>query len=1101
MLLPPMRNRYGFDRRATGAGTIGNGWAQSRSGRMYTEIHTASGFSFLEGASDPEDLLAEAARLGYEALALCDRDSVSGAPRFFQAARKAGVRALVGCEISLDQPHVKKGTPNAVLNRRLTVLVANRVGYRNLCRLLTRMNLRSPKGEGRARWEDIEEFASGLVALLHDLRDEDPIRGIFGPRNVYVELQRHLLREQERDNRNRIDFARKHSLPLVATNGVRYATVRRKPLYDALTCLRFHRRLDNVGRLLEANAERHLKSPEEMARLFEDLPEAVAHAAELSGSLDFTLEDLGYVFPQYPLPPHETPTSYLHRLVRRGADERYRKSPYRARALSQVERELTLIAKLKLEGYFLIVWDMVEFARRHGILCQGRGSAANSVVCYSLGITAVDPVEMDLLFERFLSEERGEWPDIDIDLPSGNQRERVLQHVYERYGERGAGMTANVITYRGKSAAREMGKVLGFPEEMIKRFSKCIHGFEYVDAHDELVHQVETAGLDCEDPHVSHWLRLCLDVQGLPRHLGQHPGGMVICQGSLDAIVPLENARMPGRVVVQWDKDDCTDLGIVKVDLLGLGMMAALEETTKIIRLRGGSFDLAKIPPNDPKTYRMIQQADTVGVFQIESRAQMATLPRMRPSCFYDLVVEVAIIRPGPITGNMVHPYINRRLGREPVRYAHPSLEPILKRTLGIPLFQEQLLRMAMTAANFTGGQAEELRRAMGFKRSVERMGELKEHLRRGLAQNGIIADAAKDIVRSITSFALYGFPESHSASFALLAYASSYLKAHYPAEFLMALLNCQPMGFYSPAVLVKDAQRHGVRVLPLDVNESDVCCTVFDVRAETGQGKRSPAPSEPDTGGDNRAAGMRSPACAADGVRLGLMYVRELRAEAAGAIVEERRQHGPFVSIGEFVRRVRLKKNELDVLAELGALNFLGEKIHRREALWQIERVWRPKGPLFARQDDAPPAPGPLPAMNALERLEADYRGAGLTVGTHPMYYLREQIAGLGVLSSRELARAANGRRVRVAGGVITRQRPGTAKGFCFITLEDETGVSNLILTPRVFQDHRLTVLNEPFLLAEGVLQNVDGTAAVKAEVLKPLGSPPLGLESHDFH
>ena len=838
-----------------------------------------------------------------------------------------------------------------------------------------------------------------------------------------------------------------------------------------------------------------------MARLFEDLPEAVAHAAELSGSLGFTLEDLGYVFPQYPLPPHETPTSYLRRIVRRGADERYRKSPYRARALRQVDRELAIIAKLKLEGYFLIVWDMVEFARRNDILCQGRGSAANSAVCYSLGITAVDPVEMDLLFERFLSEERGEWPDIDIDLPSGDQRERVLQHVYARYGERGAGMTANVITYRGKSAAREIGKVLGFPEKMIKRFSKSIHGFEYVDAHDELVQQVETAGFDCEDPHVSHWLRLCLDVQGLPRHLGQHPGGMVICQGSLDAIVPLENARMPGRVVVQWDKEDCADLGIVKVDLLGLGMMAALEETTKIIRLRGGSFDLAKIPRNDPKTYRMIQQADTVGVFQIESRAQMATLPRMRPSCFYDLVVEVAIIRPGPITGNMVHPYINRRLGREPIRYAHPSLEPILKRTLGIPLFQEQLLRMAMTAANFTGGQAEELRRAMGFKRSVERMGELKDRLLRGLAQNGIVADAAEDIVRSITSFALYGFPESHSASFALLAYASSYLKAHYPAEFLTALLNCQPMGFYSPAVLVKDAQRHGVRVLPIDVNESDVCCTVFDVRAEVGQGKRSPAPSEPDTGSDNRAAGMRSPACAADGVRLGLVYVRELRAEAAGMIVEERRQHGPFVSIGEFVRRVRLKKNELDVLAELGALNFLGEKIHRREALWQIERVWRPKGPLFERQDDAPPEPGPLSAMNALERLEADYRGAGLTVGTHPMHHLRGQIAGMGVLSSRELASAANGRRVRVAGGVITRQRPGTAKGFCFITLEDETGVSNLILTPRVFQDHRLTVLNEPFLLAEGVLQNVDGTAAVKAEVLKPLGSPALGLESHDFH
>lgn len=1047
---------------------------------MYVELHSASGFSFLEGASDPEDLLGEAANLGYEALALCDRDSVSGAPRFFQAARAAGVRPLVGCEISLDQPGIGKDVPNAVLDRRLTVLVETRAGYRNLCRLLTRTNLRSSKGTGRALWTDIEEHASGLVALLHDLRDEDPVRGIFGRGNVYVELQRHLLREQERANRARIEFAHAHRLPVLATNGIRYDTMHRKPLYDALACLRFKRTLDEAGRLLEANAERHLKPPGEMERLFADVPAAVAQSAELSQRLGFTLENLGYQFPSYPLPPGESPASFLRAAVLRGAAERYRESPHRAKALRQIDRELAVIAKLGLEGYFLIVWELVEFARREGILCQGRGSAANSAVCYALGITAVDPVGMDLLFERFLSEERGEWPDIDIDLPSGDQRERVIQHVYERYGKRGAGMTANVITYRGKSAVREMGKVLGFPEEMIGRLAKCISGFEYVDSHDDLFHQAQEAGLDRRDPRVEHWLRLCLDIQGLPRHLGQHSGGVVICQGDLDAVVPLENARMPGRVVVQWDKEDCADLGIVKVDLLGLGMMAVLEETTATIRSRGGSFDLAKIPPDDPETYRMIQSADTVGVFQIESRAQMATLPRICPACFYDLVVEVAIIRPGPITGNMVHPYINRRLGREPVRYAHPSLVPILERTLGVPLFQEQLLRIAMTAAGFTGGQAEQLRRAMGFKRSAERMGELEGRLRRGLAENGIEGAAADEIVRSISSFALYGFPESHSASFALLAYASSYLKAHYPAEFLAALLNCQPMGFYSPAVLVKDAQRHGVRVLPIDVNESGVRCTV----------------------GDKQAGGARPSSGAASRVRLGLMYVGALRAEAAARIAEERHCRGRFRSIGEFARRVRLQKHELDALAEIGALNSLGENIHRREALWQVASAWRPKGPLFDSQNDvAPSAPGPLAAMRPLERLEADYRGAGLTVGKHPMHYLRGGMEGQGILSSREVAASANGRRVRVAGAVITRQRPGTAKGFCFLTMEDETGVANLILTPQVFQAHRVTVLNEPFLLAEGILQNAEGTASIKVDALKPLHAPVLGIESHDFH
>ena len=1033
---------------------------------MATELHAASGFSFLEGSSDPEDLVAEAARLDYQAIALCDRDSLSGAPRFFAAARKAGVRALVGAAISLDQPGLKKGALNAVLDRRLTLLVENRRGYQNLCRLLTRINTRSPKGEGRATWADIDDYSGGLVALLSDLRDEDPVRGIFGPRNTYVEINRHLLRGQARDNLARIEFARSHGLPLIAANAPRFANPSRKALQDVFSCLRFKRKLDNAGRLTDANAERYLKPPKTIGNLFGDLPDAVANADELGRRLEFTLENLGYEFPQYPLPRGETNTGFLRKMTLRGAAERYRDLPHRQKAFRQIDHELRVIERLRLEGYFLIVWDIVEFARREGILCQGRGSAANSAVCYSLGITAVDPVGMELLFERFLSDERGEWPDIDIDFPSGDQREAVIQHVYRTYGARGAGMTANVITYRGKMAVREVGKVLGFPEEMLARLSKCIHSFEYTDDHDKLILQAKAAGFDADHPRVGHLLSLCMQMQGLPRHLGQHSGGMVICQGSLDAVVPLENARMPGRVIVGWDKEDCNDLGIIKVDLLGLGMMAALEEAQTIIRTRGGDFDLARIPPDDPATYAMIQKADTVGVFQIESRAQMATLPRMRPDHFYDLVVEVAIIRPGPITGNMVHPYLNRRQGREPVDYLHPTLEPILKRTLGVPLFQEQLLRLAMVAANFTGGEAEELRRAMGFKRSVERMRDIEIRLREGLASNGIIGPSADQIVLSITSFALYGFPESHAASFALLAYASSYLKCHYPAEFLTALLNCQPMGFYSPAVLVKDAQRHGVRVRPIDVTVSRMECFVPEGRQ----------------------------------VRMGLRYVSGLAKESAQRIVQARAR-GPFGSIDDFVRRTRLHKDELDVLAEVGSLNSLENKIHRREALWQIERVWRPVGPLFEAQADSVAPPGPLEQMTPLERLDADYRGAGFTTGPHPMHYLREQLDEHGVLRASELERMRHGQRVRVAGAVITRQRPGTAKGFCFITLEDESGVSNLILNPDVFQDFRGVVLNESFLIGEGLLQKSDGTIAVKAERVEALGRIELEMKSHDFH
>ena len=681
-------------------------------------------------------------------------------------------------------------------------------------------------------------------ALAHGGMEEarrtlEQLVAIYGRDNVYVELQRHYNRAQESRNQAAIELARSLKLPLLATQGAQYAKPEARQILDVFTCIRHHRHLDTAGRLLSRNSERHIKTPQEMLRLFADLPEATANTLELSSRLGFTLNDLGYKFPAYPVPGGETMSSFLRERTMEGARERYQRpgqSELWQRARRQIERELTLIERLELEGYFLIVWDIVRFCREQGILVQGRGSAANSAVCYSLGITAVDPIGMELLFERFLSEERGEWPDIDLDLPSGDQRERAIQYVYERYGKLGAAMTANVITYRGRSAAREVGKVLGFDEETLARLAGLVSSWEYKDPGDTLERQFRDAGFDLQHPRIRKFFELCVAVQDLPRHLGQHSGGMVICQGQLDSVVPLEPATMPGRVVVQWDKEDCADMGIIKVDLLGLGMMAALKDCITLIRDHyKEDVDLAMLPADDPVVYGTLQKADTVGMFQIESRAQMSCLPRLHPMRFYDIVVQVAIIRPGPIVGKMVNPFLMRRQGRQPVVYPHPSLEPVLERTLGVPLFQEQLLRMAMIAAGFSGGEAEELRRAMGFKRSEKRMRDIEVKLREGMERNGISREAQEEIILSITSFALYGFPESHAASFALIAYASAYLKCHYLAAFTAALLNNQPMGFYSPATIVKDAQRHGLRVKPVDIMGSEWLCTL-ETEASAGE-------------------------------------------------------------------------------------------------------------------------------------------------------------------------------------------------------------------------------------------------------------------------
>ena len=987
----------------------------------YIELHARSAFSFLEGASTPEELIGACSELEMPAMALLDRDGVYGAARFHLAAKKIRIKAHIGAEVSVQRPTSEDQRPKEIVS--IPLLVRNRTGYQNLCRLITLMKMRVPKhakpGECTVTPNELAERAEGLVCLtggsdgllakdFHDRghrgaqRNAEWLIDVFGRGNVYAELQRHFNRDEEARNHAVIKVARSLKLPLLATNGVCYATRRQRQVAEVFTCIRNHVRLETAGRLLSMNSERFVKSPKEMAQLFADLPEAIANTTELSSRLEFTLQDLGYEFPKYPVPPGETMTSFLRQRTYEGARRRYdgrNGSPTFERAQKQIEHELALIEKLKLEGYFLIVWDIIQFCKRHGILVQGRGSAANSAVCYSLGITAVDPVGMELLFERFLSEERGEWPDIDLDLPSGDQRERTIQYVYERYGKLGAAMTANVITYRGRSAAREVGKVLGFDDETLGRLSSLVHTWEWKDPKDTTERQFKDAGLDLGDRRIKKFFQLYLAVQDLPRHLGQHSGGMVICQGQLNSVVPLEPAAMPGRVVVQWDKEDCADLGIIKVDLLGLGMMAVLEETIQIIsKDYGEEVDLAHLPPDDQAVYSALQQADTIGMFQIESRAQMSCLPRLRPQKFYDIVVQVAIIRPGPIVGNMVHPYLNRRLGREPVKYSHPSLEPVLKRTLGVPLFQEQLLKMAMICAGFSGGEAEELRRAFGFKRSEARMKEVEVKLRQGMTRNGISPKAQDEIVQSITSFALYGFPESHAASFALIAYASAYLKCHYLAAFTAATLNNQPMGFYQPFTIIKDAQRHGLKVLPVDVTRSNWECTIESVSGQWSvvSGQMNDA--------ETRRHGARGilttdhrPLTTDICLRLGLLCVKGLREEAGHAIVSARAER-PFTSIDDLHYRVpELRKDELRKLAAVGALNPLGARAsrplvfinhnhvrhiggrdarapsNRRDALWQVERVSRDAGPLYERLQEGNGSP--LMPMTLNERLNADLR------------------------------------------------------------------------------------------------------------------------------
>src|SRR6266700_1069063 len=973
----------------------------------YVELHASSAFSFLRGGSFPEQLAEVAAELKMPALALLDRNGVYGAQRFSVAARENNVRPIIGCELEMEGGAI------------LPVLVENRTGYKNLCELLTQAHLRNEKGKCAVRWDELPQFAKGLVAFFgsgstgcqpvvcgslsqtsfkparaHKLgvrqaAERDRLAACapqnsanrarvlidaFGRENVYVEIQRHFVRGEEQTNRQLVDLARANRLSILATNGVQYAKPYGREVLDVFTCIREHTHLDAAGKLLTQNAERHLKSDREMRAIFTDCPEAIENTSRLAERLTFSLENLGYEFPEYPVPAGHSMDSFLRTIVWFGAQQRY--AAISRKVKRQIEEELALISKLGFPGYFLIVWDIINFCREHNIMVQGRGSAANSAVCYCLGITPVDPVENHLVFERFLNESRKGWPDIDLDLPSGDRREAVIQEIYRRYGKHGAAMTANVISYRGRSAAREIGKALNFSPSILDRFSHLFANGDFPHTLD-LTSQIEQAGLPKEHPRMPAFINLYRAIYGLPRHLGQHSGGMIICQKRLSSFVPLENASMPGRVVAQWDKDDCEDLGIVKVDLLGLGMMSVMQDAFELCRERGRPLDLAHIPTDDAATFEMMQKADTIGVFQIESRAQMATLPRMKPECFYDVVIEVAIIRPGPIQGDMVHPYLARRAGREPITYFDTRLEPVLGRTLGVPLFQEQMLKIAMIMADFSGNEAEELRRALSFHRSEERMQKVSWKLRAAMARKNIAPDVIEKIIQSITSFALYGFPESHAISFAILAYGSAYLKVHRAPEFYASLLNNQPMGFYTPATIVKDARRHGLKVQPVCVQKSTWRCAVVSD----------------------------------DTVRLGFCVVNGLRQEHAEELVRQR-QDRQFDSLDDFKRRVLLSKEELRTLAELGALNCFAD--HRRAAMWEAEKTIhddllaqtaghpeRSEGShidasnvrvsqrdpssvgevaRFARADRKKKSP--LVAMTVQERVNADYQTMNLTAG-----------------------------------------------------------------------------------------------------------------------
>ena len=1032
--------------------------------RPYVPLWVKSNYSFLEGASHPDEYVEEAQTLGLRAVALTDRDGVPGIVRAWAKARALGVKLLTGSEVTLHD-----GTT-------LTLLAMNRAGYASLCRLVTTGRLRSPKGQCRVGWGEVAAHADGLIALWGGRKalltaEEAPeaalagtLKEAFGDR-LYALMARHSTAAETVLEARLVERAGRLGLPLVAGVEVLYHTPTRRPLQDVLTCIREGVTLRTAGSKTRPNHLHALPTPEAMSARFADQPGAIERTLEVAARCDFDLGELRYRYPEERLPDGQTSASWLRRVTFEGARGRYGgEVPADVRA--QLERELTLIETLDYGGYFLTMWDIVRFCKSQGILCQGRGSAANSAVCYCLEITAIDPVRMGLLFERFISLERAEPPDIDLDIMHA-RREEVIQHVYARYGRTHAAMVANVIRYRFRSAVRDVGKALGLPETSLDRIAR---GLDDREVFDEA--RAQASGLEQAATTQALLVRLVNEVQDFPRHLSIHPGGFLLGHEPVHDLVPIENASMPDRTVVQWDKNDVEALGLFKVDLLGLGALTQIDEClTLLSKHRGVDLTMATIPAEDPETYALCQRADTVGVFQIESRAQMAMLPRLKPRTFYDLVIEISLVRPGPITGGMVHPYLRRRSGEEPVVYPHERLRPVLEKTLGVPLFQEQVMRLAVVAADYTPGEADQLRRDMAAWQRSGRIEQHRERLVSRMQAKGISAEFAERVFEQIRGFGEYGFPESHAASFALIAYATAWLRTHYPVELLCALLNAQPMGFYSPATLVEDARRRGHEVRPVDVRHSAWACTLEPASAEY--------------------ATPRVPLA----VRMGLRTVKGLAQSDAQRLVDAR----PFEDLESLVRRAGLNEGALRALAEAGALH--GFEAARRGALWAVQGLARRRGAtLPVPTADETPALEPL---TALDEVLWDYGRTGHSTQGHPLEPLRAALTRQRLLDARAVGEQPDGRRVRYAGLVICRQRPATASGVVFMTLEDETGFVNVVLWSQVFERQAVLAKSATVLGVTGRIQREQEVVHLVAEQLwaPTLDGAALPDASRDFH
>ena len=1042
---------------------------------MFVELGAQTAFSFLEGASMPEDMVHEASRLGMKALGICDRDGVYGMVRAWKTGKDAGVDVLHGALLSLRDPRgtrVGKGKgPDREGLVEVIVYAQDESGWASLCELLSLGRADQEKGSSLLDLDQLLAHPEGLVALVDGSWAAESIHEVMP---TWVLVSR-LLRadDGEREERARA-FASRIARPLIATNRPLMHVRGRQKLQDTLTCIRNRTTIDVAGHLLEPNAERHLKL-DRMRALFPHEPGLFRGTLEVAERCTFRLDQLHYQYPSEVVPKGHSAMSWLRELVTQGSRWRWPEGTPEG-VKDQIEHELRLIEEMEFPAYFLTVYDAVRFARERNILCQGRGSAANSVVCFALGITAVDPSRQRVLFERFISKERGEPPDIDVDFEH-ERREEVIQYIYEKYGRHRAAMVNEIISYRPKSAIRDVGKAMGLSLDQVDRLAK---NMDWWDDGGPSVERVSEVGIDPSDQRVVNALDLAVEVQGFPRHLSIHVGGFVISEQPLRARCPIEPAAMENRTVIQWDKDDIDAVNFVKVDVLALGILTAIRKCFDLIRLHHGhDLDLATTPAEDPHVYDMICRADTMGTFQIESRAQMSMLPRLKPRCFYDLVIEVSIVRPGPIQGGMVHPYLDRRSGVEPVRYAHPDLEPILARTLGVPIFQEQVMEMAMAVGGFSAGEADELRRAMGAWRKRGGLEPLVARLRTNMEARGLESAYAKQVAKQIIGFGEYGFPESHAASFALLVYVSCYLKHYFPAAFCASLLNAQPMGFYSARNLIDGARRHGVEARPVRISISTWDNTL-----------------ESDGRVDPLKGGKEGVIAHGVALRMGLRQISGLGKEA-GLRIEEARDRQPFRDIADLARRAQLDKRDLLALARADALTCFD--LNRRQACWQVEGLWTSTTPLFA---GLPTGDGEqsLPLATAYEDLQQDYLATGLSLKKHPIGLTRARLDREGVVRIEDLVDHDPGDRICIAGLVVNRQRPGTANGVVFMTLEDETGMANLVVWPKLFSKQRRVVRAEPLVKVWGELQREGDAFSIIARRFQRLGLDSVSAPSRDF-